>query len=757
MASQMSHLELAALRDEFKSGLSDLTQNVRPLIHALTTVAQENEQAAPIIVQAIEERIRTAPAPQKLPSLYLIDSICKLVGPPYPTLFARNIVPVFSAAYASVDQDTRDRMERMIGTWGAQANGSGGNPPQQTVFPKEVLTRLNGVVKGFKDAERREQQNFVWGTDAAFGARGATHGRGGGNYELGTRHSNWDNTGAPSYDTNWDAGLPGLDNSDYNRRSPSRSPTPPAFRSFANRTTPPPPSPPMGNRDVSGTPVVGSIRQGGRDTATMANGSMSVSNAIGVAAAALGAGSAKRMQRYGGTISSRMELPPQTSSSFSLPLMAASSSTSVHSSFNNNTGMTPTVDTRLLDLELRALLNAKRAMASSYGPSASSGIEGNQLAALEGLNSLVQSNTLDNASLVTVATQVHSLFIATFPAAASSVVNPVQMIPQVQTPSAQSVNSLPGLDVMASTFSIPGIPPPMTLGGGVPIGLTGPSAPVLGLNAPTMTPMQGSTGSATAELQPGVWPAIRGLTPDIDDDFTGKFKKDGKALPGKEHYQIRLTSEDINRRRDPPPYHLLYQILSIQCRQCGFRFPPSDDGKHRYSAHLDWHFRQNRRLREKTRKIVGRDWFLPEEDWVNTREVAAVEDKNPFEGAPGAGAVIASDDSGFKEPPPPPPSIISPEDDTVIAGGCPICGEKLEKYWDEDAEAWMIRNAVWADGKVVHATCNADRLTRLMQSNRETPDRVPAPGGVKPETAGIGVLGKRKADYSEGVVKKERV
>lgn len=37
--------------------------------------------------------------------------------------------------------------------------------------------------------------------------------------------------------------------------------------------------------------------------------------------------------------------------------------------------------------------------------------------------------------------------------------------------------------------------------------------------------------------------------------------------------------------------------------------------------HLDWHYRQNRRIKEKEKKTISRDWYLTVEDWVEDREV----------------------------------------------------------------------------------------------------------------------------------------
>ncbi|KAJ3342952.1 hypothetical protein HDU93_000611 [Gonapodya sp. JEL0774] len=774
MGPQLSHAELTALRDEFKSGLEDLTQNVRPLILALTTVAQENQQAAPIIVEAIEDRIRTAPAPQKLPSLYLIDSICKLIGPPYPPLFSRNIVAVFSSAYASVDPETRDRMEKMIGTWGPQRLPGIGGGMTPGVFGKEVIGRLQGVVRGFKEAEWRESEAVGRGNSwtGGFGRAGNSTttplpGLGA------TMGVNWDSSGSGL--------LPSLSGIG---RHPSRSPTPPSFRAFQNRDSPPPMA------DVGGR----SASYDGNAVGRFATGLSSVNNSIS------GGGGGFRLE-VGDSVGRGTGLGTGTGYSAGAGVSITSSSDAGRAGSRGYSGyssmrmggiwtelfppypyppqvsrsLEPVVDTGLLDLELRALMEAKSAMARSYPQGRG---EGPQLVALEGLYKLLHSNTLDNASLVVIATQIHDVFISTFPSAAATALHPVQVPPPAPTlpPPLPSLPGLPGLG----------------LAGGVPIGVGSVSGIVPGLNGvatpPTVPGLVGSisaAGGAAAALAAvaAAWPGARGTTPTMDTvtDEGGwdKMEKDTTSLPGKERYRVRMTTEDINR-------------------WCGFRFLPSEDGKQRYSAHLDWHFRQNRRAREKTRKIVGRDWYLPEDDWVNTRELAAVEEKNPFDGAPGAGGPVGfeKDDLGKKEPEAPQPSIKAPEDDAVIAAGCPICGEKLEKYWDEDGEEWMVRNAVWVDGKVsrsikqylpnvflsitsrnlyalvphnkvVHAKCNADRIVRLLQqqSSTEHPERSSTPlGSVKMDdrsrglSPGPGILGKRKADDGmEAGVKKEKI
>ena len=46
--------------DEYRSSLSDLTLNSKPLITMLTMLAEENLEHASVIVKVIEEQIHTA-------------------------------------------------------------------------------------------------------------------------------------------------------------------------------------------------------------------------------------------------------------------------------------------------------------------------------------------------------------------------------------------------------------------------------------------------------------------------------------------------------------------------------------------------------------------------------------------------------------------------------------------------------------------------------------------------------------------------
>jgi len=64
----------------------------------------------------------------------------------------------------------------------------------------------------------------------------------------------------------------------------------------------------------------------------------------------------------------------------------------------------------------------------------------------------------------------------------------------------------------------------------------------------------------------------------------------------------------------------LYNPQDLQCRTCARRFPNTDDGQAKRDAHLDWHFRINKRIRENVGRGQTRSWYLTEE--VRTRSIS---------------------------------------------------------------------------------------------------------------------------------------
>ncbi|XP_059109595.1 pre-mRNA cleavage complex 2 protein Pcf11-like [Peromyscus eremicus] len=102
---------------DYQSSLENLTFNSKPHINMLTIVAEENLPFAKEIVSLIEAQTAKAPSSEKLPLMYLIDSIVKNVGKEYLTAFTKNLVATFICVFEKVDQNTRKSLFKLRSTW----------------------------------------------------------------------------------------------------------------------------------------------------------------------------------------------------------------------------------------------------------------------------------------------------------------------------------------------------------------------------------------------------------------------------------------------------------------------------------------------------------------------------------------------------------------------------------------------------------------------------------------------------------------
>ena len=145
---------------------------------------------------------------------------------------------------------------------------------------------------------------------------------------------------------------------------------------------------------------------------------------------------------------------------------------------------------------------------------------------------------------------------------------------------------------------------------------------------------------------------------------------------------------------------ILYSNMSLQCKTCGFRFSNNEKGKTTMGLHLDAHFRKNRRLREKTRKAMSRDWFVTEDKWVNQETQNELFEKqfthSFFESAADETIQSVQEDH-----------FVAIQDG-VVDRKCPVCREMLTSFWDKEKDEWMFKNAVCYQNEIYHKNCYDD-------------------------------------------------
>lgn len=90
---------------------------------------------------------------------------------------------------------------------------------------------------------------------------------------------------------------------------------------------------------------------------------------------------------------------------------------------------------------------------------------------------------------------------------------------------------------------------------------------------------------------------------------------------------VNLARPETIKTRQQAIVDTLY--IGIQCGSCGLRFPPEQTI--RYSQHLDWHFRQNRRERDSKRKAQSRRWYYNRSDWIKYEEIEDADERGKFQ------------------------------------------------------------------------------------------------------------------------------
>ncbi|KAI1132164.1 hypothetical protein F5Y10DRAFT_231698 [Nemania abortiva] len=374
-----------------------------------------------------------------------------------------------------------------------------------------------------------------------------------------------------------------------------------------------------------------------------------------------------------------------------------------------------------------------------------------KLKALMDLQTILQTQNLPQEQLVLVKNQIADLAVnmRAPPAQTSTPVslpNPVAVAPPPVAAPKVSLDSLFGSGalaaIMARNSAITQVPTPQPPVAPVPIRSPPPqrvepqkaaSTPADPMALMNMLRQAGILPPATPATGATPMPSATPLTSlPFPLPLATAAKGNQPAPPGTIENltsDIMLKASSLKQFR-PQLLPLLFEAQGPQCTQCGRRFPTNEEGKKRKTAHMDWHFRVNQRSNETEKRGLHRSWLVDEMDWINTRETI---DKDHI--IPTGDADAAPGNSTTKAPKT--QYIPVPDDPVLAASVCPICQDKFETRWLDDAQEFVWADAIKVGDRIYHASCHRE-ASKDGGANSMYTRTTPEP-----------ILGKRKAEQDE--------
>ncbi|KAL1879377.1 hypothetical protein VTK73DRAFT_7014 [Phialemonium thermophilum] len=702
----------AEVAEDYRLALEDLTMNSRYEITNLTVVARENTEHAHAISEVLQEHIKKVPPQRKLPALYVLDSIVKNVGTPYTLFFGRKLYQTFMDAYASVDNMTRRKMDEMLKTWKEPVPGSIDTRP---VFPPDVVRPIENALIKARTAALQVQQESMRGQ--------------------------------------------------HQLLSRGRPPIP-----YRDSPTPPDGRPGLQQGPAHGYPSYPGLDGNRQATPTLVQPPYSLPS----------------------NPAPQSQLPHRATPQPAASLIAqpAHHQTSTPEAYG---APQPQISIDQLGRDIEQVIAATKA-AFAQSPLDTS-IQ-TRLRALLDLQSLIQHQNLHQDQLVLVKNQVAELAVnirvpkpqqppalVPTPPVISQRPTPVPPVTAVGSspppassapPAPVSLDSLFGQGALATLLAGAKVPSPLQVSPTPPPALPQARAP------PTPQTQPGSLAAAVAAavaatgprpssaqppkssvslptdpasllavlrqsglIQPSSNSATSSSTPANASSLPLSVPQGSNSdgLPG--NADIDLKPSSLKQFR-PHLIPLLYDELGPQCTQCGRRFRTDEEGRRRKTAHMDWHFRVHQRVAEAEKRGQHRSWYVPETEWVKSREAVDVDYVAPQQESHGSGEGDHNGGSGRASGVAKLQYIPVPEDSRTNTV-CPICQEKFEMKWLDEAQEWVWVDAVKVGQRVYHASCYAEA----------TRDRETTPGLSRntPEP----VLGKRKAEQDEYPAMKAKI
>lgn len=169
--------------------------------------------------------------------------------------------------------------------------------------------------------------------------------------------------------------------------------------------------------------------------------------------------------------------------------------------------------------------------------------------------------------------------------------------------------------------------------------------------------------------------------------LTSPAKPSKSSNIDKHFIHIQLNSSELLVSR-PQLFKVIYDDLPLHCKTCGVRFRDTELGNERMTRHLDSHFRRNMRLKEKSKRVMARDWFVSENDWITAKidsESNSEKTVNVFEDLSVDNELNSKNelkDDFFIE---------ATEEEQNIPVKCFICQEIVPLHWNDETEQWTFQ------------------------------------------------------------------
>ncbi|KAL8130148.1 hypothetical protein V2J09_019303 [Rumex salicifolius] len=716
----------------YEDVLSDLTVNSKPIITDLTIIAGEQKEHAEGIADAVCARIVEVPAEQKLPALYLLDSIVKNLGGGYVRYFSSRLPEVFCEAYRQVQPSLHGAIRRLFGTW-------------SIVFPASVLHRIEAELQ-FSPSVIQQPLHNVRASESPRHVHGI---------HVNPKYVEDVNNvrGASAYKMYQQKPAAEYDDYESGQAVGSKSPsgiferTSPSHDGYGNHMATGRDGEALKWRMTHGfeNTAVGNQINGSKHDRTRAlidaygqdNGQTPMNvNPRNVGPHRMNGFDEKMVTRsWQHTEEEEFDWhdlnPTLVDSRFSDRLPSSNLKTrprlgsfgketpSMRRSWPDATHVSSSVDnvprmaedaTALLDVGHSSLAKQSDAVDSQGAWNLS---ERNNLAA-NGASSSATVRFLPHVS-------------SGLPPAVDIPISPVTHLPSTFLSNSQA---------KLYPSHHPGRPPvPFQQqflpnhGSVPPTYAVGPNNrmmnPLRGLH-PSLAPphMSSSTSQSPGGLppfHPGYFPARPQMLPNVQSSNTAPSASSSIPYSG---LLNSLVAQGVISLNNPTPVEnsigvdfdqdllkvkhesaikALYANLPRQCKTCGHRFKTQEE----HSKHMDWHVTKNR-MSKNRRQNPSRKWFVSSALWLSSAEALGTDAGPGFLPTDTAEEKLDDEES----------SVPADENQT----SCALCGEPFEDFYSDETDEWMYKGAVYQNahdrstagmdishlGPIVHAKCRSD-------------------------------------------------